>query len=96
MSQLLGLAIIKQATLTQSTHCALPVRFPDFLAHLQCLNQKFCFDDSAGSGLQIEKIGSAASLAPNSLEHGVDFDQKLGVLTATVPGRFGDFHELIF
>src|SRR5262245_31526509 len=96
MFQLTGLGTIKQATSAQSAQRAVPVWLPDVCAHLQCLNKKFGFDNSAASGLQIKKIRSAASLAPDALEHTVDFHEMLGVLTGAAPGGFRKFHEFTF
>src|SRR5205814_8131546 len=72
----------------QLIECAFPIRFPDIFAHLQGLNQKFSFDNPAGSGFEIEKIGSTSALASNALEHIVDHYGKIDILTGMTPVAF--------
>ena len=77
----------------QLIECAFPIRFPDIFAHLQGLNQKFSFDNPAGSGFEIEKIRSTPALATNALEHIVDLYRKIDILTGVTPGAFCYFDK---
>src|SRR6266508_6080458 len=81
--------------LVQSIDGALPVLFPDVSAHLQRLNEKLRFYDAASSSLQIEKIRTASAIAPNALEHVIDFYEKAGILACAKPCAFCNLQEFV-
>src|SRR6266516_7458284 len=83
------------AAFAQPIDGGLPIRLPDIFSHLQRLNQKFAFDNSADSRFEIEKIRSASALAPNALEHVVDPDAKIDMPAGVAPSAFSHFHKIL-